>query len=202
MAATPEAAMLTPSICAEYREGVSRFRRLSGVESRLPERSLGRDEDLKVIPSLFVAAAETFLREPALLDEVFGPSTLIVKSRDRAQFLESARAIDGQLTATIHAAEGELESFGDLLAILEQKAGRLVINGFPTGVEVCHAMHHGGPYPATSEARSTSVGTRAILRFARPVCYQNFPDAALPQALKEGNPLGLLRLVDGQAGRH
>ena len=89
-----------------------------------------------------------------------------------------------------------------MLAILETKVGRLVFNGFPTGVEVCHAMTHGGPYPATADGRSTSVGTRAIERFARPVCYQNFPDAALPDELKETNPLGLWRLVDGKLGRH
>jgi len=85
----------------------------------------------------------------------------------------------------------------DLVAILERKAGRLVVNGFPTGVEVCHAMVHGGPYPATSDSRTTSVGTQAIYRFARPVCYQDFPQAALPDELKNGNPLGILRLLNG-----
>jgi NADP-dependent aldehyde dehydrogenase len=109
--------------------------------------------------------------------------------------------LEGQLTATIHANDQDLSSGAGLLAALEAKVGRLVFNGFPTGVEVCHAMVHGGPYPATSDGRSTSVGTRAIFRFTRQVCYQDFPDAILPDELKEDNPLGIWRLVDGQITR-
>jgi NADP-dependent aldehyde dehydrogenase len=116
--------------------------------------------------------------------------------------LAAAEKLEGQLTATVHGTEEDLKAHADLLAILRTKAGRLLFNGFPTGVEVCHAMVHGGPYPATADGRSTSVGTRAIERFARPVCYQNFPDTALPDELKEGNPLGLWRLVDGKVGQH
>jgi len=112
--------------------------------------------------------------------------------------LKAAEKLEGQLTATVHGTPQDLDASSGLLAVLTTKAGRLVCNGFPTGVEVCHAMTHGGPYPATSDGRSTSVGTRAIERFARPVCYQNFPDAALPDELKESNPLGIWRLVDGK----
>jgi 2,5-dioxopentanoate dehydrogenase len=112
-----------------------------------------------------------------------------------------ARSLEGHLTATIHGSEQDLEDFRDLVAILESKVGRLVFNGFPTGVEVCHAMVHGGPYPSTSDGRSTSVGTRAIFRFTRPVCYQGFPDEALPQELRDRNPLGIWRMVDGQMTR-
>jgi NADP-dependent aldehyde dehydrogenase len=111
--------------------------------------------------------------------------------------LALARALEGQLTATLHGTDGDIASFADLVDILEHKAGRLIVNGFPTGVEVCHAMVHGGPYPATSDSRFTSVGSRAIFRFARPVCYQDFPQAALPDELKDNNPLGILRLVNG-----
>jgi NADP-dependent aldehyde dehydrogenase len=111
--------------------------------------------------------------------------------------LQLARSLRGQLTATIHAAGRDLEDFADLVAILRRKAGRLVFNGFPTGVEVCHAMHHGGPYPATTDSRATSVGTAAIHRFVRPVCYQDFPQAALPEELRDSNPRGIWRLVDG-----
>jgi NADP-dependent aldehyde dehydrogenase len=107
-------------------------------------------------------------------------------------------ALEGQLTATVHGTTSDLESAGPLLACLEQKAGRIVINGFPTGVEVCPAMNHGGPYPATTDVRYTSVGTAAMLRFARPVCYQDMPDPLLPAALQNANPLGLLRLVNGR----
>ena len=116
--------------------------------------------------------------------------------------LAAAQKLEGQLTATIHGTGQDFAANADLLAILETKVGRLVCNGYPTGVEVCHAMNHGGPYPATADGRSTSVGTRAIVRFARPVCYQNFPDNALPDELKESNPLGLWRLVDGVLGKH
>jgi hypothetical protein len=99
--------------------------------------------------------------------------------------------MEGHLTATIHGTEEDLAEHRDLIAILESKVGRLLFNGFPTGVEVCHAMVHGGPYPATSDGRSTSVGTQAIFRFARPFCYQDFPDSALPAELQNGNPLGI-----------
>ena len=103
----------------------------------------------------------------------------------------------GQLTATVHADGDDLTAFSELLADLEQKAGRIVFNGFPTGVEVAPAMNHGGPYPATTDARFTSVGTAAMLRFARPVCYQNVPDDRLPPALQNRNPLGIRRMVNG-----
>ena len=106
-------------------------------------------------------------------------------------------AIDGQLTATLHATVDEVAANADLISLLEEKAGRVNCGGFPTGVEVAPAMVHGGPYPASSDGRSTSVGTRAIERYARPVCWQNFPDLALPDELKEANPLGIKRLVDG-----
>jgi NADP-dependent aldehyde dehydrogenase len=152
--------------------------------------------------ALFVTDAGNFLKNHALMDEVFGPSTLVVQCPSREDVLAAARNLEGQLTATIHGTPEDLAANLDLLAILETKVGRIVFNGFPTGVEVCHAMTHGGPYPATSDGRSTSVGTRAIERFTRPVCYQSFPDAALPDELKEANPLGLWRLVDGKLGHH
>jgi 2,5-dioxopentanoate dehydrogenase len=115
--------------------------------------------------------------------------------------LRIARELEGHLTATIHGTEQDLREFADLIAILERKVGRLIFNGFPTGVEVCHAMVHGGPFPATSDGRSTSVGTQAIYRFCRPVCFQGFPDAALPDELKNENPLGIWRMVDGELTR-
>ena len=150
--------------------------------------------------ALFQTDATNFLASD-LGAEIFGPTTLLVRHSIRDQILEIARSLEGQLTATIHGTEQDLRDFADLVAILENKAGRLVFNGFPTGVEVCHAMVHGGPYPSTSDGRSTSVGTRAIFRFTRPVCYQGFPDQALPAELKDSNPLGILRMVDGQTNR-
>ena len=130
--------------------------------------------------------------------EIFGPATLLVRHSSRNQVLEIARSLEGHLTATIHCTELDLHEFADLIAILESKVGRLVFNGFPTGVEVTHAMVHGGPYPATSDGHSTSVGSQAIFRFTRLVCYQGFPDSALPKELQDVNPLGIWRLLDGQ----
>jgi NADP-dependent aldehyde dehydrogenase len=132
---------------------------------------------------------------------LFGPSTLIVKCSDREQLLALAHNLDGHLTATIQGNINDLAEYKDLVDILERKAGRLIFNGFPTGVEVSHAMVHGGPYPATSDARSTSVGTMAIFRFARPVCFQGFPNEALPAELQGHNPLGIWRIVDGEQTR-
>jgi NADP-dependent aldehyde dehydrogenase len=147
--------------------------------------------------ALFEAHAASLLSDPALAEEVFGPTTVLVTCNGREEMLAAAAALEGHLTATIHGTEEDLAEHRDLVAILESKVGRLLFNGFPTGVEVCHAMVHGGPYPATSDGRSTSVGTQAILRFARPFCYQDFPDSALPAELRNGNPLGILRMVNG-----
>jgi len=148
---------------------------------------------------LFQADVDLLLTGNALLqEEIFGPATVVVEVADRAQLLAALQGLRGQLTATLIGELRELEQYADLVAVLEQKVGRVLINGYPTGVEVCDAMVHGGPWPATSDARGTSVGTLAIDRFLRPVCYQNFPDALLPDALKNSNPLGLMRLVNGE----
>jgi 2,5-dioxopentanoate dehydrogenase len=144
---------------------------------------------------------QTFLSTKELGEEVFGPATLLVTHNNREEMLEIARTLEGHLTATIHGTADDLGEHADLLAILETKVGRLLFNSFPTGVEVCHAMVHGGPFPSTSDGRSTSVGTRAIFRFTRAVCYQGFPDEALPDELKNANPLKMWRMVDGQMTR-
>jgi NADP-dependent aldehyde dehydrogenase len=146
--------------------------------------------------------AETFTARPQLAEEVFGPFSLVVATRSPEQMESLARRIDGQLTATVHGTAEDLATAGGLLDILATKAGRLIVNGFPTGVEVCHAMQHGGPFPATSDSRFTSVGSAALERFIRPVCYQDVPPSLLPDALKDGNPLGIMRLVEGVFGRH
>jgi alpha-ketoglutaric semialdehyde dehydrogenase len=126
---------------------------------------------------------------------------VLVEVADRAELLLALQGLRGQLTATLIGEPADLAASTDLLALLEQKVGRLLLNGYPTGVEVCDAMVHGGPFPATSDPRGTSVGSLAIDRFLRPVCYQNFPDALLPEALQNANPLGILRLVDGVGTR-
>ena len=133
-----------------------------------------------------------------LKKKIFGPSTLTVKADNKTEIIKAAKNLKGHLTATLHATKEDLENYKDLIEILERKAGRLIINGYPTGVEVCHSMVHGGPFPATTDSKTTSVGTLAINSFARPVCYQNFPDELLPDELKNNNPLGILRMVNGK----
>lgn len=149
----------------------------------------------------FATDLADFLGQRELQHEIFGPYALLIDVDDPAGLVKAARSLDGQLTATVHATLDDLAAAGDLLAALERKAGRLLINGFPTGVEVSPAMHHGGPYPATTDSRFTSVGTAAIQRFARPVCFQNFPSSALPPELDDRNPRGLMRLVNGHLTR-
>ncbi len=127
--------------------------------------------------------------------------SLVVVARTGADLERVATALDGQLTATVHGADDEIAAHRGLVAILERKAGRVIFNGFPTGVEVGYAMQHGGPYPASTDARSTSVGTAAIARFARPVCYQNAPASLLPDVLQDGNPAGVWRMINGQLSR-
>ena len=183
------------SICHHTSQNRSR-----GEASR--RACLKQRQELGVGAALFEADAESFLQNPELAAEVFGPATLIVRHSTRAQVLEIARNLDGHLTATIHGTEADLQEFSDLIAILRNKVGRLVFNGFPTGVEVSHAMVHGGPYPATSDGRSTSVGSEAIFRFSRPVCYQGFPESTLPDELRDGNHLGIWRMVDGEMTRN
>ena len=159
------------------------------------------DADLpgfSVNPSVFEASAIEFLNTPDLKEEIFGPTTLLIRSQKREELLEIARSLEGQLTASVHGSDADLVEYDDLIAILETKVGRLIFNGFSTGVEVCPSMVHGGPYPATSDSRSTAVGSRAITRFARLVCFQNFPDTALPDELKEENSLAIWRMVDGE----
>lgn len=151
-----------------------------------------------VNPSVFETTAIDFLNTPYLNEEIFGPTTLLITTQSKEDLLEIARSLEGQLTASIHGTEEDLLEYADLVRILETKVGRLIFNGFSTGVEVCPSMVHGGPYPATSDSRSTAVGSRAITRFARLVCFQNFPNLALPDELKEANPLDLWRMVDGK----
>ncbi len=139
----------------------------------------------------------SFIRNKKLQTELFGPASIIVECEDEEQLQLVARSLHGNLTATLQASPGDLENSKTLLRILERKVGRLLVNGFPTGVEVCHSMVHGGPFPATTDSRFTSVGTSAIKRFLRPICYQNFPGSLLSKDLQNDNELELWRKVDG-----
>ena len=192
---TQPSPLLTAGIQKSYnsasgkREGeVEDF--LANAETDLPGFSVN--------PSVFETSAIQFLNTPDLNEEIFGPTTLLIKSQSKDDLLKIARSLEGQLTASVHGTEDDLIEYADLIAILETKVGRLIFNGFSTGVEVCPSIVHGGPYPATSDSRSTAVGTRAITRFSRLVCFQNFPDPSLPDELKEKNLLNLWRMIDGE----
>ena len=156
------------------------------------------DKEKFAIPAIASISAEDFMKNPSLHEEIFGPFSMVIICKDRQQMTELAGQLKGQLTLTLMAEPGELEGYGDLLTILQQKAGRIIHNGVPTGVEVAPAMQHGGPFPATTDARFTSVGTAAIKRFVRPVCFQNWPESLLPDELKNHNPLNIHRMVDGK----
>ena len=194
---SPPFHLLTDVIRSSYGSGVTARKSHSKVKL-VAEKPALNGSGFCVGSALFETDVQSFLDDTDLADEIFGPATLLVQYSNREQVLQVARGLEGHLTATIQGTEEDLREFSDLLAILEEKVGRLVFNGFPTGVEVSHAMVHGGPYPATSDGRSTSVGSQAIFRFCRPVCYQGFPDAALPPELKENNPLKIWRMVDGE----
>jgi alpha-ketoglutaric semialdehyde dehydrogenase len=187
--------MLTAGIARDYSRLVDRRAGQSTILAEAPASSSTASSPATV--KLFTTSLKAFLDEPDLSTELFGPDTLLVQCQSPADYLSVAQALDGHLTATILGSEADLAEHRDLIAVLEQKAGRLIFNGFPTGVEVSPAMVHGGPYPATSDARYTSVGTAAIFRFAKPVCFQDFPEAVLPSELQLDNPLGIMRLVDG-----
>ena len=193
------APMLTPAIQQAFQNGIEKLAKQNSVQVLAKGKTDGNG--LQGTAVLLKTSAENYLQDNLLQEEVFGPSTLAITARTKEELINAARALHGHLTATLWATEDDLKNYSDLIAILERKVGRLIINGFPTGVEVCHSMVHGGPFPATTDSRSTSVGTLAITRFARPVSYQSFPNAFLPDELKNENPLGIWRLVNGEKKR-
>ena len=191
--------MLTYGIKKAFIHGATDLKQADGIQTI----ATGKMDITSnaVAATIFTTDFEAFRKESTWEEEVFGPSSLLIKTDNKAQLLQAAQDLSGHLTATIHGTDEDLASYKDLFAILERKVGRILINGFPTGVEVCHSMVHGGPFPATTAPHTTSVGTNAIKRFARPVCYQNFPMSLLPAALQNDNPLNIWRLVDGEMKR-
>ena len=195
----PAQTMLNAGTLASYVKGVSHLaghphiQHIAGLEQH----------GAQARPQVFKADVRLLLEgDPVLQEEVFGPTTVVIEVEHAEQLNAAINSLHGQLTATLIGEPEDLQQFSGLTPLLEQKVGRILINGYPTGVEVCDAMVHGGPYPATSDARGTSVGTLAIDRFLRPVCFQNYPDSLLPDPLKNANPLGIQRLVDGQSTRN
>lgn len=197
LAASQPGTMLTSAIRESYVSGIEHFSSVPGVKV-VAQGHVDDGSPTKGTAFLLQTSGANFLANENLAEEVFGPSTLAVTSEDRDEMMKLAENLQGHLTATIHGTEQDLEEYADLVSVLERKAGRIIFNGFPTGVEVCHSMMHGGPWPATTDSRSTSVGTGAIRRFTRPVSYQDFPQQSLPDELKDHNPLNIWRLVDGE----
>ena len=148
-------------------------------------------------PTLASVSGQTFLANPTLATEVFGPFSMVVKCRDNAELEVVLASLEGQLTGSVIGSEEEFSKYQSAINSMEAKVGRIVYNGVPTGVEVCPSMQHGGPYPAASDARFTSVGTAAIKRFVRPMAFQSWPHDKLPYELRDGNPVGIWRLVNG-----
>jgi NADP-dependent aldehyde dehydrogenase len=199
-AETAAGTMLSEQIKNNYSKGIENLYHAEGVE--LVGSGADDSSGNKATSNVFTTNFETFSKNRSLSEEIFGPVTLNVSANSKTQMLEVAEKLEGHLTATIHGTDEDLVEYKDLIKILEQKVGRLIFNGFPTGVEVCHSMVHGGPFPATTAPQSTSVGTAAIKRFVRPVCYQDFPQAALPEPLKDANPLKIWRMVNGEMTRN
>lgn len=189
--------MLTDRIAANYKQAINQRLARAQAELIVGNNQSSETVGAKSDAAVFRVSLANFLGCPELGEEVFGPTTLLVHYGTEGDLLSAAEQLGGHLTATIHGTEEDLSRAQEIIRVLETKVGRIIFNGFPTGVEVCHAMVHGGPFPATSDGRSTSVGTQAIWRFVRPVCYQDFPDAALLPELQNANPLGLMRLVNG-----
>jgi len=190
--------MLTKGIAGAFSKGVDHLLSTDGVTRRSVEPQPVDAALGQASPAVFAVDAQAFLRTPSLSEEVFGPETLVVACRSVEELLDVAHSLAGQLTATVHGTPHDLNQFSALTAILETKVGRIVFNGFPTGVEVSPAMQHGGPYPAASVSRFTSVGTAGILRFVRPLCWQDAPQEILPPELQDANPNGIRRLVDAE----
>ncbi len=196
--AVAPATMLHGGICEAYHHGLARASGTSGMKLLARSKVLPDPKQTHGEAVALATDLDNFRRHSEISEEVFGPFAVLVAANSISELADVARDLEGQLTATVHGTPDDLRQASGLLRLLERKAGRLVINGFPTGVEVCSAMHHGGPYPATTDSRFTSVGTAALGRFVRPVCYQDFPESLLPEALKNGNPLGIRRLVNGK----
>ena len=191
------ASMAHPGVLKGYEHAVRKVQQVAGIAATHAAKVADRVSN-EAEPILFETDAATWLAHDELSSEVFGPSAIVVRAKSEEELVDIAHALSGSLTATVHGTPEDLQRYRKLISVLETKAGRLIFNGYPTGVEVSHAIHHGGPYPATTDSKFTSVGTAAILRFLRPVCYQSFPDEALPAELQDANPRGIWRMVDGK----
>ena len=195
------ATMLHAGIHTTYESGIADL--LTRPSVKLLGHSTAAPDPAKseAAAYLFHTTQEGLLSDPPLFNELFGPVSTLVSCCDPSEMIAVAERLEGSLSATIHGTEEDLANHRDLVTVLQRKAGRLIFNGYPVGIEVCHSMHHGGPYPATTHSHFTSIGTRAVSRFVRPVCYQDWPDAMLPEELQNANPRGMMRMVNGERTR-
>ncbi|MFK7807219.1 MAG: aldehyde dehydrogenase (NADP(+)) [Saprospiraceae bacterium] len=193
----PEEVMLNEGVCKNYFSGREKILNIAGV--KLEGTQERESEGWRGQPTVASVSAADFLANyEELQSEVFGPFTLVVKCSNVEAFIKVIASLHGQLTGTVMGADEEIVANKILISTLQNKVGRLLFNGVPTGVEVCHSMHHGGPYPATTDSRFTSVGTDAIKRFARPVAFQNCLEALLPEPLRSKNPTNIWRTINGE----
>ena len=188
--------MLNKSIYKAYVDGIDSLKNIASL-SKLSESALPAD-NFNAIPTVYTINAIDFIKDIKFSEEIFGPYNLVVSCSSQQELRELLVKLEGQLTATLHATTADEQLAKWIVPILTEKAGRVIFGGYPTGVEVCHAMQHGGPFPSTTDSRSTSVGTGAISRFLRPVAYQDLPDYLLPEILRNKNTLNALRLLNGE----
>jgi NADP-dependent aldehyde dehydrogenase len=198
VAAVPPNSMLHQGIHQAYEAGVKKIAELEAV--KLTAQASGADPTRgQAAAALFETSADTYFRHSNVLrEEVFGPSSVVLRCPEPAEMVRFAAQMDGSLSATVHGTAEDLEEYRELLDVLETKVGRLVVNGYPTGLEVCPSLHHGGPYPAATHSYFTSIGLSSFLRFVRPFCYQDVPESVLPEELRNGNPRGIWRMVNGE----
>lgn len=197
----PAGVMLNKRICGSYNEGVEKYLSYEGVDLIASGQDVQTEDGFRAQATIMSVTGDAFLANTHIHEEIFGPAALLVKCKNKQQLLDIVEQLKGQLTGTLHLTENECAQHSDLIEKLRIKVGRLVINQFPTGVEVCPSMVHGGPFPASSDSRFTAVGTASILRFLRPVCYQNFPQSLLPEILHNNNPLNAVRTINGNKTR-
>jgi NADP-dependent aldehyde dehydrogenase len=191
LSSTPKGVMLNESIGKSYERTGNEVRSHQAVTSSSEKIEAGAAATVSV-------SGADFMANPELHHEVFGPFIIVVECADQSELSQVVDALDGQLTGSILATDSDLVNYEEVINSLREKVGRIIYNGMPTGVEVCPAMHHGGPYPSSSNGRYTSVGYDAITRFTRPVAFQSWPNSVLPEELKDSNPKGISRLLNGE----
>ncbi len=197
----PPQTMLHRGICEAYEAGTAVWQTVGGLHLAGESEVAPNETATQAACRIFTTTLDVLEANTELQREVFGPCSIITQCTSLDDMLRYANSLEGQLTATLHGTAEDLREFAPLVRVLEKKVGRLIFNGFPTGIEVCPSMHHGGPFPAASHSFFTSIGTASIYRFVRPVCYQGFPEEALPEQLKDSNPRGAMRIVDGEMKR-